>query len=405
MLGFYNTNFNNTYINQNYGYQSLMNPYQQQSSLFGGYQTGLQQQPAFEISSVFTQLISSLFNQQSFAFSCVNINRNNQSSQNSFTSLLGVNQHTSTDNTSNNSLVDLLKSLIISSSSPKTPISIDSTTAIDTPNIDKLCDEEKSLIKGLDLSAVTKDGQPRYVLTKCPDGKYHLFDRGENQQNDHKGYYTWLAVSDDAKKWACNTKEKQVQRSCSSDTTIVDEKNSSFVYSSPLTFDLNGDGVKTSNKLIQYDIDGDGKTEKINDVTDGTLSIRGGKDGKDLFGDNTDLDGDGKADGFKNGFDALKALALKEGLINNKNDMKLDAKDIKILEDKYKFGMKTDGYNSKEKSLASLGITEINLGKTDKTQSTENFDGQGNLLMKQDGASFKINGKSREYADVWHTTK
>ena len=173
----------------------------------------------------------------------------------------------------------------------------------------------------------------------------------------------------------------------------------------PLTFDLNGDGVKTSDKLIQYDIDGDGDLDKINDVADGTLSIRGGKDGKDLFGDNTDLDNDGKADGFSNGFEALKALAAKEGLINGKDDMKLDEKDLKILEDKYQLGMKTDGYNSKEKSLESLGITEINLGAADKVKETSNFDGRNNDVLTQDGATFKINDKEREYADVLHEIK
>ena len=173
----------------------------------------------------------------------------------------------------------------------------------------------------------------------------------------------------------------------------------------PLTFDLNGDGIKTSDKLIQYDINGDGKLDTINDVADGTLSIRGGKDGKDLFGNNTDLDDDGKADGFKNGFEALKALASKEGLINGKDDMKLDAEDLKVLENKYQFGMKTEGYNSKEKSFASLGITEINLGNTDKVEEKADFDGRNNDILTQDGATFKINGKEREYADVLHAVK
>lgn len=172
---------------------------------------------------------------------------------------------------------------------------------------------------------------------------------------------------------------------------------------SPLTFDLNGDGVKTSDKLTQYDINGDGKEETINDVADGTLSIRGGNSGKDLFGDNTDLDNDGKADGFANGFDALKALATKEGLINRKDDMVLDSKDIKILEDKYQFAMKTTGYNDKAKSLASLGITEIYLGKTDQVETKDNFDGQNNILMTQEGSKFAINGQKRDYADVWHS--
>ncbi|HBG48682.1 MAG TPA: hypothetical protein DDW90_04115 [Cyanobacteria bacterium UBA9971] len=84
--------------------------------------------------------------------------------------------------------------------------------------------------------------------------------------------------------------------------------------------------------------------------------------------------------------------------------MKLDAKDLKILEDKYQLGMKTNGYNSKEKSLESLGITEINLG-TAEVIKKENFDGRNNDILTQDGATFEINGKDREYADVLHEIK
>jgi hypothetical protein len=67
--------------------------------------------------------------------------------------------------------------------------------------------------------------------------------------------------------------------------------------------------------------------------------------------------------------------------------------------------MKTAGYNSKNENLADLGISEINLGKTDDTQTTHNFDGQGNDLMSQEGSTFKINGKTQDYANVWHQLK
>jgi hypothetical protein len=173
----------------------------------------------------------------------------------------------------------------------------------------------------------------------------------------------------------------------------------------PLTFDLNGDGVKTSDKMIQYDIDGDGTVDNINDVADGVLSIRGGASGHDVFGNNTDLDGDGKADGFKDGFEALKALSLQEGLIDGKKDMVLDASDLVLLQKKYQLAMKTAGYNSKNENLADLGISEINLGKTNATQTAQNFDGQGNDLMTQEGSTFKLNGKTQDYADVWHQLK
>jgi hypothetical protein len=173
----------------------------------------------------------------------------------------------------------------------------------------------------------------------------------------------------------------------------------------PLTFDLNGDGVKTSNKMIKYDIDGDGTLDNINDVADGVLSIRGGASGHDVFGNNTDLDGDGKADGFKDGFEALKALAVKEGLIDGKQDMVLDASDLALLEKKYQLAMKTAGYLSKNESLKELGITEIKLGSSNDTKTAQNFDGLGNDLMSQEGSTFKLNGKTQDYADVWHLLK
>jgi len=157
--------------------------------------------------------------------------------------------------------------------------------------------------------------------------------------------------------------------------------------------------------MTQYDIDGDGTVDNINDVADGTLTIRGGATGKDLFGNNTDLDGDGKADGFKNGFDALKTLALQEGLIDGKKDMVLDASDLALLQKKYQLAMKTAGYNSQNENLGDLGIGEINLGKTNETKTAQNFDGQGNDLMTQEGSTFSLNGESRDYADVWHQLK
>lgn len=176
----------------------------------------------------------------------------------------------------------------------------------------------------------------------------------------------------------------------------------SNAYASPLTFDLDGDGIETSDKIVKYDIDGDGQLDDINDAGDAVLCFNGGDSGKELFGNNTDLNGDGIADGYSNGFEALKALAQKEGLINGTDDMKLDSNDIKQLEQKYSFGMKTNGYNGNVVSLESLGITEINLANTDSVTTIDDFDAKGNRLMTQTGATFEINGETRDYADVWN---
>ncbi len=174
------------------------------------------------------------------------------------------------------------------------------------------------------------------------------------------------------------------------------------VHASPLAFDIDGKGIRTSDKKIWFDINGDGKKELINDVLNGVLCIRGGKSGLDLFGDNTDLNNDKKPDGYKNGFEALKALAKKENLINFKNDMKLDSKDLALLEKKYNLKMKIVGYYGKLTSLKVLKISEINLGNTSKVGILNNFDNRGNMLMTQQGATFKVNGIMNTFADVWH---
>ena len=172
----------------------------------------------------------------------------------------------------------------------------------------------------------------------------------------------------------------------------------------------NGNGIETSDELIKYDIDGDGELDNINNVLEGVLAFDldgdgiAGENGKELFGNNTDLDGDGKADGYKDGFEALKALANKEGLIDGDKDMALDEKDLNFLSEKYGLTMKM-GYLGESKSLDSLGITQINLAKTDETNLEDNFDGKFNQLMTQEGATFVQNGKEKDYADIWNAKK
>lgn len=148
--------------------------------------------------------------------------------------------------------------------------------------------------------------------------------------------------------------------------------------------------------------------DKINNSADAVLVFDkdgdgiSGADGSECFGDNTDIDGDGTKDGYKDGFEALKALAAEAGVVNGADDMVIDADDIKLLEEQYGLKIKTEGYNSEAQSLLDIGITEINLANTDETTLIDNFDDMGNQIMYQEGATFKIDGEEREYADIWH---
>lgn len=286
--------------------------------------------------------------------------------------------------------------------------------------------EELDLVgaNNIDLTETLQDGSPRYVFAPGKeDGKYHIYDLGADRgatlarqyasgggydiiQSGNGYIYTGLTEAD-----SCSSDSETVfylNNSCNEKS--VESMQGEYKTCSPLSFDLNGDGVKTSENIISYDIDGDGVLDKINDSADAILVFDkdgdgiSGSDGSECFGDNTDLDGDGVADGYKNGFEALRALALKDGLVNGADDNELDENDLKLLEEKYGLKIKKDGYNGEAVSLSEAGITKINLSDSE-TQTVENFDNNNNNLMTQDGATFVVNGEEREYADIWHTKK
>ena len=228
-------------------------------------------------------------------------------------------------------------------------------------------------------------------LSLSTSSRYHAYESEQGHKDFSQAVYTFTCINDD---WT--------DGECTSRCECYDTD-------SPLSFDVNGDGVKTTSETVSFDIDGDGDLDIVNNSADWVLAFDkdkdgiAGEDGSELFGNNTDIDGDGKADGYKDGFEALKALAKKEGLIGD-NDNVLSADDIKKLSDKYGLVM-TQGYGGEAKSLSELGITEINLATTDKTTLTKNFDGNNNDIMTQEGATFTVNGETREYADIWNAKK
>ena len=171
---------------------------------------------------------------------------------------------------------------------------------------------------------------------------------------------------------------------------------------SPLVFDLNGDGVKTTGVSKKFDITGKGATKTAWAAGgDGVLAFNGkldkdgkaGSTGKELFGNNTQFVGkDGKVQGgFQNGFDALRAFAADKLGVNGAELKSLNAQQIKQLEAQG-LVMKTNGKDAKP---SELGITNINLGFT----NSDKVDGNGNEHRQQ--GAFDINGKKAQVADVW----
>lgn len=169
---------------------------------------------------------------------------------------------------------------------------------------------------------------------------------------------------------------------------------------SPLVFDLNNNQKLTAKGTRRFDIDNDGKCDKISkiDAGDGLLAFDNNQDGKvgknggEVFGNNTDLNGDKKADGFANGFEALKGFAKKYLGAQSVADGKLDQAEIKALEAK---GLRIL-VKGKAETLTEQGISEINLNYQEDLKKKDAF---GNGLFQQ--SSFTLKGKKQNVTDVW----
>jgi hypothetical protein len=178
-------------------------------------------------------------------------------------------------------------------------------------------------------------------------------------------------------------------------------------WTSPLTFDLNGNGKVGTTDIAngkKIDIDGDGKIDNAAwaEKGDGVLAFDAdgdgvaGKSGKELFGNATDL-GDGRR--HANGFEALKALAVKKLGAESIADGKLDARELAALERSTAEGgaglrMMVDGRQVKP---SELGMSQIDVGYK---EAGENADENGNQ-HRQVGAGFVRNGQRGKVDDVW----
>jgi Ca2+-binding RTX toxin-like protein len=163
-------------------------------------------------------------------------------------------------------------------------------------------------------------------------------------------------------------------------------KSSNYV--SPLTFDLDGDGIETNHiysQNVYFDIDADGFAEKVGWIhpDDGQLAFDANKNGK--IDDITELFGDDKQPAF----DKLKMFD------SNKNG-KIDAGDAKFNELLVWRDLSQDGKtNAGElKTLTETGIKEISLNEVkETTYQNENYiSGRAKYTL--------TNGVQRDIADV-----
>ena len=166
--------------------------------------------------------------------------------------------------------------------------------------------------------------------------------------------------------------------------------------SSPLVFDLNGDGKTDTQKATQqFDIDNDGKADTISQINakDGLLVMD--NNGNGVAGENaSEVFGNFTANQkFANGFDALKAIAQRELGDAAVADGKLDSTEIAALEAKIKLGLKVNG---EVKSLSALGVSAVNLNYNAEKQG---IDTNGNV--QGESGMFTQNGANKTITDIW----
>lgn len=164
----------------------------------------------------------------------------------------------------------------------------------------------------------------------------------------------------------------------------------------PLAFDLNGDGIKTSNQKVIANING--QNELVNNISsgDGVMTLNG-----KILGDKTDLSYLGITETPKDAQEALELIAQKafeDGLISSETN--LTAEDLKVLQSKFGLAVRVGDLNGQDLSFAQAGIEGINISQAASTMQN-NFDGHQNSLS-QNGTTFKgTNGSIGQVGDIW----
>lgn len=182
----------------------------------------------------------------------------------------------------------------------------------------------------------------------------------------------------------------------------------------PLVLDLEGTGEYTSGRPTRFDLEGDGRLGYLRDIApsagvlvfdadgDGTA----GENGLEVFGDRSDLDGDGRPDGYQDGFDALAAMVRKAesaGVLpaGTAAQGRLSAAHLAALGRAYRLGIRVGSLGAKTVPLAEAGVRLIALSDAQTVRDAD-FDGRGNDAGRRDGAYFvDAEGVTRDYQEIF----
>ena len=168
----------------------------------------------------------------------------------------------------------------------------------------------------------------------------------------------------------------------------------------PLTFDLGGNGINTTNQKVSANIDG--KQQTVNNIgsDDAVLTLNG-----KIVGDNADLSNLGITEKPKDAQEALSLIARKakqDGVI--KDSTKLSAADLDTLHEKYGLSVRVGDLNGQDESFTDAGIQGLNVSN-DASQKTSNFDGKGNDLTTNGTSFTRSNGSKGQVGDIWYNKR
>ncbi|MBI5244165.1 MAG: hypothetical protein HY922_10905 [Elusimicrobia bacterium] len=182
----------------------------------------------------------------------------------------------------------------------------------------------------------------------------------------------------------------------------------------PLVFSLDKKPLTTRRQTVLFDISGAGFPIAVNDISAGAGLLVfdadhdgvSGANGREIFGNDSDIAGNGNRGGLTDGYVALNALVVKafyQGLLPASVIERrfLDENALTALEEAYGLRMKVGSFLNEPVSLKAAGVRGIAL-TMERPQRINSFDGRSNDAVYRAGAYFlRADGSKGIYEDFW----
>ncbi len=260
-----------------------------------------------------------------------------------------------------------------------------------SPLIDQLSAKEKEIALSVDLTAKNNKGEPLYLIAKGKDGKQHLY---KGNGGKYKAVTKLPKGSNKLKPKNITTDEHGVSKAGQGSKT-----------GSPLILDTNKDGKVSARHGQGVDINGDGRADGAASGGDKMLTLgdrngNGKIDGTEVFGNKTVNPFTNKPINARNGFEALREVALSASKATGLNIVDPNGKvDVQKLDQALKqakkgnLGLISDNNVTKPEALGDVAY--IN------TKGYKEQNATGNIQHRQLGSYIDTQGNQQKVNDVW----